>query len=287
MKKFKAKPTQCHKCFEFGHVQQSCTNHARCYVCSGMHDLSVSCTKDRFCFNCKGSHSPNWKHCPVYKFQSDILETASNDHISLGAAKQKLRRDHKEPMSTFASAVRKSQKETTVETPPSVQETSLSGTSPKNSRSEVSNSKINATVSSFEFKAPPKHKRSRITSPQKSEIQTSNRFEALDVFGPQVVDQPLKKKKISSSCSDIDMVGKTDFSISCVSTSKGSINPTAVTDDPSIIKETTLANLDSKTPGSFDQRVPIENRNSAQLSRNQKLSQSHKSKTGKLIRTSR
>ena len=61
VKKFKQRPIQCRRCFEYGHVINNCPpeRSQRCYVCSGVHDLSLPCEKDKFCFLCQGSHSTN------------------------------------------------------------------------------------------------------------------------------------------------------------------------------------------------------------------------------------
>ena len=111
VRKFRQKPMQCHKCFEFGHVIGYCPNNARCYMCSGIHDLVTPCTKDRFCFLCKGPHSPNWKECPRYKLKKEVLETADNEHISLGAARRRLK-PWADPGRSFASIASVSTKAT-------------------------------------------------------------------------------------------------------------------------------------------------------------------------------
>ena len=106
VKKFKQRPVQCRRCFEYGHINERCNTTARCYICSGMHALDGQCTKEKYCFHCNGAHSPNWRECPFYKFEQDVLEVASNEHISFGAAKRKLRRDMRDPLQTYASASR-------------------------------------------------------------------------------------------------------------------------------------------------------------------------------------
>ena len=108
VKKFRMRPTQCHSCYEYGHVKDKCENQARCFVCSGSHDLSEACTKDKFCFHCNGGHSPNWKNCSFYKFETDALEIASNEHVTIGAAKYMLRLSSN-PLSTYASAAKSQQ----------------------------------------------------------------------------------------------------------------------------------------------------------------------------------
>ena len=93
VKKFKQRPIQCRKCFQFGHVVDNCPpeRSARCFICSGVHDLKSTCKKDRFCFQCQGSHSPNWRECPVYLIERDILELAANEHVSIGAARRRVK----------------------------------------------------------------------------------------------------------------------------------------------------------------------------------------------------
>ena len=93
VKKFKQRPTQCHKCFEYGHVNKNCPPErpARCFICSGIHDLVSPCKKDKYCFLCQGAHSPNWRECPVFLMEKEILEIATNDHVSIGAARRRVK----------------------------------------------------------------------------------------------------------------------------------------------------------------------------------------------------
>ena len=93
VKRFKQRPIQCHKCFEYGHVEGNCPpeRQRRCYICSDNHDLTSTCKKERYCFHCEGSHSPNWRECPSFLMEKDILEVAANEHISLGAARRRVK----------------------------------------------------------------------------------------------------------------------------------------------------------------------------------------------------
>ena len=118
VKKFLLRPTQCHKCFDYGHVVKYCGNNTRCYICSGIHDMTENCTKDKYCFHCKGPHSPNWRQCPIYKFNQDILNLAENEHISVGAARRQLRRHPSAPMQTFASTLKKTSNKIPNKAPP-------------------------------------------------------------------------------------------------------------------------------------------------------------------------
>ena len=93
VKKFKQRPTQCHKCFEYGHVESNCPpeRSRRCFICSETHDLEALCKKDRYCFLCQGPHSPNWKECPVFLLEKEVLEVAANDHVSIGVARRRVK----------------------------------------------------------------------------------------------------------------------------------------------------------------------------------------------------
>ena len=106
IKKFIQKPTQCHNCFEFGHVISYCPNEKKCYTCSAEHEVLGSCSAPRFCYHCKGDHSPNSKLCPRYNFEVDILECANTEHIAIGSAKRKLMGANKSPQSTYASVIK-------------------------------------------------------------------------------------------------------------------------------------------------------------------------------------
>lgn len=58
-------PTQCNKCFMFGHGGRNCHLEMRCEKCSGKHD-SAKCiidTNKAVCCNCKGNHFASNKTC--------------------------------------------------------------------------------------------------------------------------------------------------------------------------------------------------------------------------------
>ena len=112
VKKFKQRPIQCHKCYEYGHVEGNCPPERprRCYICSGKHDLISPCKKERFCFHCEGSHSPNWRECPSFLIEKEILEVAANEHISMGAARRRVK--PWKGKKTYANATAKKKPET-------------------------------------------------------------------------------------------------------------------------------------------------------------------------------
>ena len=47
-----------------------------------------TCEKEEFCFHCDGNHSPASRRCPRYRFEEEVVETANNEHISIGSAKR-------------------------------------------------------------------------------------------------------------------------------------------------------------------------------------------------------
>ena len=105
VKRFKQRPIQCYKCYEFGHVEGNCPPErpARCFICSGIHDLVSLCKRERCCFHCQGAHSPNWKECPSFLLEKEILEVAANEHVSLGVARRKVKPWKKKSYASAAS----------------------------------------------------------------------------------------------------------------------------------------------------------------------------------------
>ena len=107
VKKFIPRPTQCHNCYDYGHVSTRCNKNAKCYVCSGEHDLSGSCSLAKSCFNCGGDHHPNWKGCPRYKFEQEVIMVANNEFVSFGSAKHIVMGANKDPEDSHASIVKR------------------------------------------------------------------------------------------------------------------------------------------------------------------------------------
>ena len=100
VKPYRQHPRQCYKCFEFGHVAQTCQSQERCRNCSGHHEKEVACTK--FCVNCKEiGHSPTSKNCLRFRFEQSVLETAHNEKISIGSAKRRIMGANRDPNSTY------------------------------------------------------------------------------------------------------------------------------------------------------------------------------------------
>ena len=64
------------------------------------------CEKEEFCFHCDGNHSPA-SRCPRYRFEEEVVETANNEHISIGSAKRIVMAANSSENSTYASAIKK------------------------------------------------------------------------------------------------------------------------------------------------------------------------------------
>ena len=90
VKKFRAKPTQCHNCYENGHIRKYCPNEdsTKCKVCSSVNLCGKTCEKEEFCFHCDGNHSPASRWYSRYRFEEEVVETANNEHINIGSAKR-------------------------------------------------------------------------------------------------------------------------------------------------------------------------------------------------------
>ena len=106
VKKFHQRPTQCFKCFEYGHGYDKCPNPRKCSKCSGEHDDVENCPNSKHCFLCEGNHSPKSSDCPRFRFEQEILEVANNQHISIGSAKQIVMGANKSPDSSYAVVVK-------------------------------------------------------------------------------------------------------------------------------------------------------------------------------------
>ena len=107
VKKFYRRPTQCFKCFEFGHGVDNCKNLKKCNKCSGEHKSLENCTNSTYCFLCEGDHSPRSRDCPRFKFEQEVLDVANNQYISIGNAKQMVMGANRTPHSTYAKVVNK------------------------------------------------------------------------------------------------------------------------------------------------------------------------------------
>ena len=112
VQKLKAKPTQCHICYEYGHIRKYCPNEdsTKCKVCSSINLCGKICEKEEFCFHCDDNHSPASRRCPRYRFEEEVVETANNEHISIGSAKRIVMAANSSENSTYASAIKKIKK---------------------------------------------------------------------------------------------------------------------------------------------------------------------------------
>ena len=106
VKKYYRRPSQCFKCYEYGHGHDKCRNARKCSHCSLEHEPVENCANASHCFLCDGDHSPRSRNCPRYKFEQDVLDTANNEFISIGSAKQIVMGANKSPDSTYAKVIK-------------------------------------------------------------------------------------------------------------------------------------------------------------------------------------
>ena len=107
VKKYRPRPNQCYKCFEYGHITSSCSNNKKCIICSAEHiTWDDDCSLSKFCFHCNGNHSPTSRICPTHKFEQEVVEVANDHHISIGSAKRLVKGANKTPNSSYANATK-------------------------------------------------------------------------------------------------------------------------------------------------------------------------------------
>ena len=83
------KPRQCFKCYKFGHGKNSCRNKDVCSKCSSSEHRHTECTESTpKCPNCDQAHDALNKKCPVYDFESKVLEHIFETGTSLYQARQ-------------------------------------------------------------------------------------------------------------------------------------------------------------------------------------------------------
>ena len=96
---FHPKPLQCFNCYKFGHSSNTCTSDKICGNCA-MHEHGI-CQAAPKCTNCMQDHKSTDKSCLEYKIEEAALHKANAEHITIGYAKQQLRRSP-----TYAAVLR-------------------------------------------------------------------------------------------------------------------------------------------------------------------------------------
>ena len=83
-------------------------NSTKCKICSSVNLCEKKTRKKKeFCFHCDGNHSPASRRCPRYRFEEEVVETANNEHISIGSAKRIVMAANSSENSTYTSAIKK------------------------------------------------------------------------------------------------------------------------------------------------------------------------------------
>ena len=88
LKPYRIRPSQCNKCYRFGHWANECTRREVCVNCGieGQHD-SVDCTQPTKCSLCSQNHKANDKSCPIWVKQLEICKIRTDHQVGYGRAK--------------------------------------------------------------------------------------------------------------------------------------------------------------------------------------------------------
>lgn len=86
------KPTQCHKCLRFGHIQKFCKQErATCYGCGTQHEWTPEepCKNGTKCFHCHSDkHGATSTECPEYMRNALIKETMFYNNVTFQEANE-------------------------------------------------------------------------------------------------------------------------------------------------------------------------------------------------------
>ena len=93
VKPYQIRPSQCKKCYRFGHWFESCNRSEVCENCGieGDHELS-KCTLETKCVLCGGNHRATNQNCPKWKKQLEICEIRTEHQVGYRRAHEILMR---------------------------------------------------------------------------------------------------------------------------------------------------------------------------------------------------
>ena len=95
---------QCLNCFHFGHVKAHCKGKKKCPRCGNVaHETVDDCPNKNevVCYFCKKKHLPTDKLCPHRQEQQKLLDLATQENLTLGEIKNKIKEKKKNASSTF------------------------------------------------------------------------------------------------------------------------------------------------------------------------------------------
>ena len=98
-------PLRCYQCQVYGHHENKCSRQAICINC-GMpeHCASGQCQRPAKCVNCSGDHPANFKECPQWEKETQILKNNCEQNISFPEARKQYEQFYQ--ARTYASAVK-------------------------------------------------------------------------------------------------------------------------------------------------------------------------------------
>ena len=93
MRPYKIRPSQCKKCFRFGHWADTCTRQQVCVKC-GVEGANhgTECTERTKCCLCGGAHRATDQTCPKWVKQIEVCKIRTEHQVSYGRAVEILNR---------------------------------------------------------------------------------------------------------------------------------------------------------------------------------------------------
>ena len=98
-------PTQCRKCWRFGHVMKFCNKEtSTCPFCGLQGHTKNTCNEVMICINCKGNHPAYARSCSRYQTEQLITKVKFKEGLSYKTAKKKLQQEGLLPAYTYSQA---------------------------------------------------------------------------------------------------------------------------------------------------------------------------------------
>ena len=251
VKDYCLKNQRCHRCSSHHETDYECKNEPFCFLCEGKHSpnsndcprrklekeivetadverISIGSAKRQVMGANRNENSNYAKAISIMKSAKKHeavgkANTANNDdqrgtRLSSAPAKPKDVSDNvggndkNKPRSLQSSkSMERTKSDPSINrasSSSSISEASKSGTKPKESRRlKETRTKVGG------WWVVPGTKRPLQLSPDKSGIETQNRFEALDPLGPLQISQPMKKMALSSSCMNLSSREETEIPV--------------------------------------------------------------------------
>ena len=84
---YRIRPSQCKKCFKFGHWANACTRQQFCDKCGAEGaNHGSNCTETTKCCLCGGNHKATDQTCPKWEKQIEVCKIRTKHQVSYGRA---------------------------------------------------------------------------------------------------------------------------------------------------------------------------------------------------------